>query len=1207
VKKTLDEKLIQKYSTNSIAVGATTYLEGNWKKKYENFFGVKLPKIKIHKDINSIQKANKYNAHSFAQGKDIYLGKDTKNLETIEGQSLLAHEITHILQQDSLDFSQKQGIDKDTVLENKAQIVEKRVIEQKGIENSNFEYFRKWDVLPQKSLNKRVKVYQDVVQRKVEKELNAKYNAYEYTKSAFSMPIGYCDLGMFNTDNNLSYGYEKGKGLGVNVETNNSVLNLNCDNTIYDGKNIDINTTLNARLNSIDTGAGLSASKEGINAKAGLMYSYAEGNIGGGLDINIPWTNYIVSPSAVLTGRAGSVGIEAEGYLGKKENNKGYGIGGSLGLSAILGGKLQFGLDFSKREQNIQRKAKSTKRTFDEDGLKDLKRVKNNYNKYVLNNKSDIGFFHKNKAIQDRINQKYTQQIKYDKKDYNVKVRSGVKGSNLYALVQLNNSRPKDIQNDGYYRVFANRALAQDRTTQAEMIAKFNKNFIFSPNKNPYYMDGNKKVSFEWHHSPNHIGKLSLIEKSLHRKNNKDLHLEDGRGGYSLFNTNPKNKSNPNEIKYKTSYFVDKFNNIKNSAYRNEKSIHAQANKYAKENIGYNKAGQKTDKIIDVENDFISHTQDFEDNKLAGSMNIASDILTMMKLNKDGRTKDARRLKTGAELLSEGAEVVDMYSQYKDIKEKPSLASYLALGAGVATLGGEIAHTTKLDKKYKFLNQNNFQKASNGLTAGADMAGGIAGIVSFAQSKDKKLSDFFHSGGLLSQGLGEGAKFLHRDMGLNVKGSKTFGHISNKMNAIGDTLEFVENTSEFITNLKNGKVDATQALNFASNTASTIKDFSKSKIGSKVANKIPFLKKFGFITKVLAFMQGANGILSSEILVTPIKFATAVATSIGSFVGTIANKVGGKVVASVVASMTAGVGALLYPVVSYFSGMLVESGIGVLYNKYVKNPIINKISAIHQAILDKGQEIPIVNFFMPLFGGDYTGFFKNFMSLIQPKEIYNFVDNYLTNKFPLVWKGIKFGARTIANGIGTVAKGIGSAISGTLEFGKDIAMTGINTVTNVAKGAINIGKKIGSGVISGVKSVGSFVGGLLGKSEKTKEIANSISEKYSGAKSLVKSFINPFKEKKQNWLETAHQSNTNVVPQTVVQTSKEETKKEKKHWWNFAKANRHQVHQTNFEQNSSSSGFDMGSIEDKLDDWAEKIYKDMKKDMQLEYVRAGRG
>ncbi len=102
---------------------------------------------------------------------------------------------------------------------------------------------------------------------------------------------------------------------------------------------------------------------------------------------------------------------------------------------------------------------------------------------------------------------------------------AGPPGSDLAAMVKV---RPS--VGTGYRRE-ANQELANNAPLQSELAARFareqgNMQGQFVPSQkndksrysNPYVLrpDGSK-VELEWHHSPNHIGTVSLIPKEDHR------------------------------------------------------------------------------------------------------------------------------------------------------------------------------------------------------------------------------------------------------------------------------------------------------------------------------------------------------------------------------------------------------------------------------------------------------------------------------------------------------------------------------------------------------------------------------------------------------------------------------------------------------------------------------------------------------------------
>lgn len=62
-------------------------------------FGTDFSGVKIHTEENAAQMNNELNAQAFTHGKDIYFNKGKYNPETSEGKHLLAHELTHVVQQ----------------------------------------------------------------------------------------------------------------------------------------------------------------------------------------------------------------------------------------------------------------------------------------------------------------------------------------------------------------------------------------------------------------------------------------------------------------------------------------------------------------------------------------------------------------------------------------------------------------------------------------------------------------------------------------------------------------------------------------------------------------------------------------------------------------------------------------------------------------------------------------------------------------------------------------------------------------------------------------------------------------------------------------------------------------------------------------------------------------------------------------------------
>ena len=65
----------------------------------ERNFGVDFSNVRVHKDSNAVQMTRELNAQAFTYGRDIYFGAGRYNTRSSPGKRLLAHELTHVLQQ----------------------------------------------------------------------------------------------------------------------------------------------------------------------------------------------------------------------------------------------------------------------------------------------------------------------------------------------------------------------------------------------------------------------------------------------------------------------------------------------------------------------------------------------------------------------------------------------------------------------------------------------------------------------------------------------------------------------------------------------------------------------------------------------------------------------------------------------------------------------------------------------------------------------------------------------------------------------------------------------------------------------------------------------------------------------------------------------------------------------------------------------------
>tara|TARA_R110002020_G_scaffold83108_3_gene205908 strand:- start:16523 stop:18043 length:1521 start_codon:yes stop_codon:yes gene_type:complete len=69
------------------------------KHKMETAFGVDFSAVNIHTNSNAVEMNQELRAHAFAHGNDVYFNQGKYQPETSAGQHLLAHELTHVVQQ----------------------------------------------------------------------------------------------------------------------------------------------------------------------------------------------------------------------------------------------------------------------------------------------------------------------------------------------------------------------------------------------------------------------------------------------------------------------------------------------------------------------------------------------------------------------------------------------------------------------------------------------------------------------------------------------------------------------------------------------------------------------------------------------------------------------------------------------------------------------------------------------------------------------------------------------------------------------------------------------------------------------------------------------------------------------------------------------------------------------------------------------------
>ena len=82
--------------------GGGDMLPGNVRTYFETRFGQDFSGVRVHKGAQAAETAQAINAKAYTTGKDIVFGAGEYAPETMEGKKILAHELTHVMQQGSV-------------------------------------------------------------------------------------------------------------------------------------------------------------------------------------------------------------------------------------------------------------------------------------------------------------------------------------------------------------------------------------------------------------------------------------------------------------------------------------------------------------------------------------------------------------------------------------------------------------------------------------------------------------------------------------------------------------------------------------------------------------------------------------------------------------------------------------------------------------------------------------------------------------------------------------------------------------------------------------------------------------------------------------------------------------------------------------------------------------------------------------------------
>ncbi len=105
-------KWVQKNINSS--KGRGSLLPPNTRSFMENRFGVDFSDVNIHTGSTAVQMNRTLGAQAFTTGKEIFFNRDKFHPESSSGKHLLAHELTHVIQQNKMSSVQRKRIQRQT-------------------------------------------------------------------------------------------------------------------------------------------------------------------------------------------------------------------------------------------------------------------------------------------------------------------------------------------------------------------------------------------------------------------------------------------------------------------------------------------------------------------------------------------------------------------------------------------------------------------------------------------------------------------------------------------------------------------------------------------------------------------------------------------------------------------------------------------------------------------------------------------------------------------------------------------------------------------------------------------------------------------------------------------------------------------------------------------------------------------------------------
>jgi hypothetical protein len=131
-------------SSINAAKGSGNPLPADTRQNMESSLSADFSKVRIHNDSSSVQMNKDINAQAFTHGSDIYFNTGKYDTISLSGKHLLAHELTHTMQQNNSNPIRKKNVVRSDALETKDAFIQRVFTKAKQRLNNNMENLDKW-------------------------------------------------------------------------------------------------------------------------------------------------------------------------------------------------------------------------------------------------------------------------------------------------------------------------------------------------------------------------------------------------------------------------------------------------------------------------------------------------------------------------------------------------------------------------------------------------------------------------------------------------------------------------------------------------------------------------------------------------------------------------------------------------------------------------------------------------------------------------------------------------------------------------------------------------------------------------------------------------------------------------------------------------------------------------------------------------------